>query len=142
MKSLFIKSFLDKRKHQKSGVFFVFLYIFRLILDIIKINQYGVILMDKILEFMNSNFIYNQTWLQFKRYSSTCYKLNLEMGMYVIIDEKEDYQTMKTDYLVTIYIESGFEMYKIHHFELDKKRLKYVSVDEYLLNLSKGGKRK
>lgn len=86
-------------------------------------------------EFINSEKIYEYKWLKYGLYSNTCYKLVLDHGLYIIINEKENYLNMKTDYIVMLYIESGHSVYTIHNVKIDKKRLKCIDIDDYISTL-------
>jgi hypothetical protein len=85
------------------------------------------------------NELYEQTWLKYKMYSSTNYRLYCPNGMYIILNEKENYLDGKLNYILQIYIEPGFKIKQYTNVDIDKKRLKYISIEEYIDNMFKKG---
>jgi hypothetical protein len=85
------------------------------------------------------NELYKQTWLRYRMYTSINYRLYFPNGVYIILNEKEDYLTGKKNYILQIYIEPGFKINQFNDVEIDKKRLKFIRIEEYIKNMFEKG---
>lgn len=93
--------------------------------------------MLKIDDIINSEIIYEKTWLQYNRLSSKCYRLQLDQGLFVILIQKNDYLNMKDIVNLEIYIEPGYQIYKVENIGLNLKQIKYISTSDYLEGIFK-----
>lgn len=92
--------------------------------------------MDK--EYIENDFIYQHTWLRYHIYSSINYRICLPNGIYIILNEKENYlHTNHTDYMLQVFIEQGYGIYTIRDLKVDKKRLKFIKIEDYLEKMFK-----
>ena len=83
-------------------------------------------------------FIYSQEWLKYRLYTSNCYRFNLDNGMHFIITERECYVTGKKEYKFSIFVQPGHEI-RSFMVPLDVKRLKFICVEDIIINVLEGG---
>lgn len=81
------------------------------------------------------SFIYTQQWVKYRLYSSDCYKLFLETGIYFILNNKENYITGKSDFLLQIYIEGGHCIYTARSIDINLKKLDFIDVNDYITSI-------
>lgn len=94
--------------------------------------------MNSIRENIEQNYIYNQTWLKYRLYSCTNYRLYLPNGVYIILNEKENYlHTSRIDYMFQVFVEPGHCIYSLKNLKVDKKRLKFIKIEDYLKKILK-----
>ena len=94
--------------------------------------------MNKIKDYIENCYIYDNTWLMYRLYSSNNYRICLPNGVLIILNEKENYMhTNKTDYMFQVFIQPGHCIYCLKNLKVDKKRLKYVIIEDYLDKLFK-----
>lgn len=94
--------------------------------------------MDIDRDFIENEYIYNNTWLKYRLYSCNNYRLYLPNGVYIILNEKENYlHTNKTDYMIQIFIEQGHCIYTLKNVNVDKSRLKFIKIEDYLEKMMK-----
>lgn len=91
--------------------------------------------MDKssIREYIENNYLYDHTWLRYHLYSSINYRIYLPNGVYIILNEKDDY--LHTDikkFKFQVFIEPGHNLFQINNLIVDKNRLKYIKIEDYL----------
>lgn len=82
--------------------------------------------------------LYRHTWLKYKMYSCTNYRLMCGNGVYLIISEKDNYIDGKKKYMIQAYVEQGLKIHQYSNVTIDIKRIKYIEAEDYITNILEG----
>lgn len=95
--------------------------------------------MSKIIDIENFySVIYNQKFLRYRLYSCINYRLNFKNGVYLILSEKENYKNGKSNFSLQLFIEQGNCIFQKSNLDIDKKKLQYMDIDDYIKQLFNG----